>query len=187
MAVDADNRLLWRKSPVRLAAESLRDAVLVVSGKLNPKMGGPGFRDVSITPNNGTTYYEPIYPQGAEFDRRTVYRFSPRGGRSAILDTFDCPDPSTTAPRRAVTPTPLQALALLNNHFILSNAGAMADRVSAGNKGNLEAQVKHVFRDAFQREPDADELRLAKRLASQYGLVTLCRSLFNSNEFVILN
>jgi len=187
LAVDADNRLLWRKSPVRLDAESLRDAVLVVSGKLNPKMGGPGFRDVSITPNNGTTYYEPIYPQGAEFDRRTVYRFSPRGGRSAILDTFDCPDPSTTAPRRAVTTTPLQALALLNNHFILSKAGAMADRVSAGNKGNLEAQVKHVFRDAFQREPDADELRLAKRLAGQYGLVTLCRSLFNSNEFVILN
>ncbi|MDD9865874.1 MAG: DUF1553 domain-containing protein [Verrucomicrobiales bacterium] len=187
LAVDADNRLLWRKSPVRLDAESLRDAVLAVSGKLNPKMGGPGFRDVSITPNNGTTYYEPIYPQGDEFNRRTVYRFSPRGGRSAILDTFDCPDPSTTAPRRAVTTTPLQALALLNNHFILSKAGAMADRVASDAKGNLDAQVTQVFRDAFQREPDADELRLAKRLAKEYGLTTLCRSLFNSNEFVILN
>jgi len=187
LAVDADNRLLWRKSPVRLDAESLRDAVLAVSGKLNPKMGGPGFRDVSITPNNGTTYYEPIYPQGDEFNRRTIYRFSPRGGRSAILDTFDCPDPSTTAPRRAVTTTPLQALALLNNHFILRKAGVMADRVAAGANGNLEAQVTQVFRDAFQREPDDDELRLAKRLANKYGLVTLCRSLFNSNEFVILN
>ncbi len=187
LAVDAENRLLWRKSPVRLDAESLRDAVLAVSGKLNPKMGGPGFRDVSITPNNGTTYYEPIYPEGDEFNRRTVYRFSPRGGRSAILDTFDCPDPSTTAPRRAVTTTPLQALALLNNHFILSKASAMADRVAADAKGNLDAQVTQVFRDAFQREPDADELRLAKRLAKEYGLTTLCRSLFNSNEFVILN
>ena len=187
LAVDADNRLLWRKSPVRLDAESLRDAVLAVSGRLNPKMGGPGFRDVSITPNNGTTYYEPIYPHGDEFNRRTVYRFSPRGGRSAILDTFDCPDPSTTAPRRAVTTTPLQALALLNNHFILSKAGAMADRVKTHAKGNLDAQVTQVFRDAFQREPDADELRLAKRLAKEYGLTTLCRSLFNSNEFVILN
>ncbi|MEE2947363.1 MAG: DUF1553 domain-containing protein [Verrucomicrobiota bacterium] len=187
LAVDANNRLLWRKSPVRLDAESLRDAVLTVSGRLNTKMGGPGFRDVSITPNNGTTYYEPIYPQGDEFNRRTVYRFSPRGGRSAILDTFDCPDPSTTAPRRAVTTTPLQALALLNNHFILSKAGAMADRVVAGAKGNLDAQVKQVFRDTFQREPDADELHLAKLLADEYGLATLCRSLFNSNEFVILN
>ena len=137
LAVDADNRLLWRKSPVRLDAESLRDAVLAVSGRLNPKMGGPGFRDVSITPNNGTTYYEPIYPQGDEFNR--------------------------------------------------SKAGAMAVRVASGAKGNLDAQVTQVFRDAFQREPDADELRLAKRLAKEHGLPTLCRSLFNSNEFVILN
>ncbi|MDP6794616.1 MAG: DUF1553 domain-containing protein [Verrucomicrobiota bacterium] len=186
LAVDAGNRLLWRKSPVRLDAESLRDAVLAVSGRLNPKMGGPGFRDVSITPNNGTTYYEPIYPQGDEFNRRTVYRFSPRGGRSAILDTFDCPDPSTTAPRRAVTTTPLQALALLNNNFILNKAEAMAKRVESA-ESNLDVQVKQVFLDAFQREPDAGELRLAKHLAREYGLVTLCRSLFNSNEFVILN
>ena len=93
LAVDADNRLLWRKSPVRLDAESLRDAVLAVSGKLNPKMGGPGFRDVSITPNNGTTYYEPIYPQGDEFNRRTVTD-SVRGAgaaRSSTLSTARTP------------------------------------------------------------------------------------------------
>jgi len=186
LAVDAENRLLWRKSPVRLDAESLRDAVLAVSRKLNPKMGGPGFRDVSITPNNGTTYYAPIYPKGDEFNRRTVYRFSPRGGRSAILDTFDCPDPSTTAPRRAATTTPLQALALLNNQFILNRAGAMAARVQSLAEGNLDEQVKRVFLDVYQRKPDAHELRLATRLADKYGLVTLCRTLFNSNEFVIL-
>ena len=86
-----------------------------------------------------------------------------------------------------MTTTPLQALALLNNHFILSKAGALADRVTTRVKGNLDAQVTQVFRDAFQREPDAEELRLAKRLAKEYGLTTLCRSLFNSNEFVILN
>ena len=129
-----------------------------------------------------------FYPQGDEFNRRTVYRFSPRGGRSAILDTFDCPDPPRTAPRRAVTSTPLQALALLNNHFILSKAGAMADRVTTHAEGKLDAQVTQVFRDAFQREPDADEsCALAKRLAKEYGLTTLCRSLFNSNEFATLN
>jgi hypothetical protein len=51
MALDADNRYLWRKSPVRLDAESLRDAMLLVSGKLNRQMGGPGFRDVSLKPS----------------------------------------------------------------------------------------------------------------------------------------
>ena len=63
----------------------------------------------------------------------------------------------------------------------------MADRVASHAKGNLDEQVKQIFLDAFQRQPDAEELRLAKRLAGEYGLVTLCRSLFNSNEFVILN
>ena len=187
LAIDSENRLLWRKSPVRLDAESLRDAVLDVSGKLNLKMGGPGFRDVSVTPLSGTTYYEPIYPKGSEYDRRTVYRFSPRGGRSAILDTFDCPDPSTTAPRRAVTTTPLQALALLNNKFILNKAEAMANRISMLSNGNLDKQVEHAFLDTLQRNPDFEEMILAKQLVKDYGLSTLCRSLFNSNEFVIIN
>ena len=187
LAIDAENRLLWRKSPVRLDAESLRDAVLSVSGKLNLKMGGPGFRDVSVTPNSGTTYYQPIYPVGSEYDRRTIYRFSPRGGRSAILDTFDCPDPSTTAPRRAVTTTPLQALALLNNKFILNKSEAMATRIKGLWDDNLDQQVNRVFLDTIQRKPDSEEMRLAKKLIKDYGLTTLCRSLFNSNEFVILN
>ena len=187
LAIDSENRLLWRKSPVRLDAESLRDAVLSASGKLNLKMGGPGFRDVSVIPNNGTTYYKPIYPKGSEYDRRTVYRFSPRGERSAILDTFDCPDPSTTAPRRAVTTTPLQALALLNNKFILDKAEDMANRIKALSDGNRNKQIEQAFLFAFQRNPNSEEMLLAKRLIQDYGLTTLCRSLFNSNEFVIIN
>ena len=187
LAIDSENRLLWRKSPVRLDAESLRDAVLSASGKLNLKMGGPGFRDVSVIPNNGTTYYKPIYPKGSEYDRRTVYRFSPRGERSAILDTFDCPDPSTTAPRRAVTTTPLQALALLNNKFILDKAEDMANRIKSLSDGNRNKQVEQAFLFAFQRNPNSEEMLLAKRLIQDYGLTTLCRSLFNSNEFVIIN
>ena len=51
----------------------------------------------------------------------------------------------------------------------------------------IRDRVKQIFLDAFQRQPDAEELRLAKRLAGEYGLATLCRSLFNINEFVILN
>ena len=102
-------------NPRRLEAESVRDAILVTSGKLNRAMGGPSFEDVNIISNNGTTYYESKDVDGDAFFRRTVYRFNPRGGRSALLDTFDCPDPAATVPRRAVTTTPLQALSLLNN------------------------------------------------------------------------
>ncbi|MFP6874093.1 MAG: DUF1553 domain-containing protein, partial [Verrucomicrobiales bacterium] len=186
MAVDADNRLLWRKSPVRLDAESLRDSMLEVSGKLNTKMGGPGFRDVTSRSLDGTTYYTPFDKEDAELNRRTVYRFSPRGRRSAILDAFDCPDPSTAAPRRSVTTTPLQALALLNNAFVLRMAGGFAGRLEKQSGGDVGKQVELAYALAYGRVPDAEEKGLAGELVSGHGLSALCRALFNSNEFVVI-
>ena len=86
-----------------------------------------------------------------------------------------------------MTTTPLQALALLNNKFILNKAEAMANRISMLSNGNLDKQVEHAFLDTLQRNPDFEEMILAKQLVKDYGLRTLCRSLFNSNEFVIIN
>ena len=86
-----------------------------------------------------------------------------------------------------MTTTPLQALALLNNKFILNKADAMANRLKAQSNGNRHKQVEQAFLSAFQRNPDSEEMLLAKRLIEDYGLTTLCRSLFNSNEFVIIN
>ncbi len=183
--VDAGNRLLWRKSPQRLEAEVLRDSILQVSGKLNLKRGGPGFEDVSITPNNGTTYYEPLDREDDNLNRRTVYRFWPRGGRSALLDTFDCPDPSATAPRRSVTTTPLQALSLLNNAFVLRMAGHFAARVQREAGDEPAKQVERAYQLVFSREPDDEERQLAVDLVAKHGAAALARALFNSNEFVV--
>lgn len=183
---DAGNRLLWRYPPRRIEAEVLRDSILKVAGILNPQRGGPGFEDVSITPNNGTTYYEPIDRQGAPYNRRTVYRFSPRGGRSPVLDTFDCPDPSSTAPRRSVTTTPLQALSLLNNSFILQMANQFAKRVETECGKDVSQQIVRAWQLAVGRIPDDDEQQLAAELVSRHGLPTLCRALFNCNEFVVM-
>lgn len=186
LAADAGNRLLWRKSPTRLDAESLRDSMLVVSGKLDPQRGGPGFRDVGVKHLDGTTYYSPFDEENGAFHRRTVYRFSPRGARSAILDTFDCPDPANAAPRRSVTTTPLQALALLNNAFSLRIGGHFAARVvrEAGEK--TEAQVERAYRLAFGRLPDEREQKAASTLVSGHGPGALARVLFNSNEFIVI-
>ncbi len=186
IAKDAGNRLLWRYSPRRIEAEALRDALLDIAGVLNPARGGPGFEDVQSTPNNGTTYYTPIDPVGSQFDRRTVYRFTPRGGRSPILDTFDCPDPSGAAPRRSVTTTPLQALSLLNNSFVLRMADHFAQRVKQESAKDTASQVRRVWQLALCRMPDADEEQLSVQLVSKHGLPTLCRALFNSNEFVMI-
>jgi hypothetical protein len=185
-ARDADNRLLWRYAPRRVDAEVVRDAILKISGALNTARGGPGFVDVSITSNNGTTYYTPVDQDDDAQHRRTVYRFSPRGGRSSVLDTFDCPDPSSAAPRRSVTTTPLQALSLLNNAFVLRMADRFAQRVKGITGEGVDEQIRVAWRLAFGRNPDENEQRLATKLIVNHGLATLCRALFNSNEFVVI-
>ena len=183
---DAPNRLLWRANVRRLEAESLRDAILRVSGRLNEKLGGPSFVDVSVTYNNGTTYYEPIDVDGPEFFRRTVYRFNPRGGRSALLDTFDCPDPSSTAPRRSVTTTPLQSLSLMNNPLVVRMADYFANRIRADAGEDDTEYITRAWQLAIARDPTDSERTLSEQLVEKHGLSALCRGLFNVNEFVVI-
>ncbi len=160
--------------------------MLQVSGQLNPAGGGPGFHDVRIYHNAGTTYYEPIDPAGPQFHRRTIYRFSPRGERSSVLETFDCPDPSAATPRRQVTTTPLQALALWNNAFVLRMADHFAERVTKDAGKDVAEQVKRMYRIALSRDPSQEEATGAADLVGKRGLAVLARVLFNSNEFVVV-
>ena len=184
--IDANNRWLWRGQPRRLEAETLRDAILSVSGTLNPVPGGPSFKDVSVDFNSGTHYYEPLDLEGPEFSRRTVYRFNPRGGRSALLDTFDCPDTASTAPKRSVTTTPLQSLSLMNNAFVLRMSEKFADRVTREAGEDPTSRVTWAWQLAIGREPNEQERQLSERLVSQHGLAALARGLFNFNEFVLI-
>ncbi len=184
-SLDMQNRLLWRGAERRLEAESLRDAMLQIAGILNEQTAGPGYKDVSVTENNGTTYYEPLDVVGADYWRRTIYRFSPRGGRSALLDSFDCPDPATSAPRRAVSTTPLQALSLLNNALVLRTAEAFAQRVEA-EVDDPQQQVQRAWQLAVARQPNESELELSMQLTQRHGLAALCRGLFNAHEFVLI-
>jgi hypothetical protein len=185
--IDAGNALLWRKNSYRAEGEVIRDSILSVSGQLNLASGGPGFEDVKIEPNKGTTYYRPFDTEDPNLNRRTVYRFSPRGERMALLDVFDCPDPSSAAPRRSPTTTPLQALSLLNNAFVLR----MADHLAVGVKEDVgeeqvEQQVDRVFKLILGRLAEKDEREPAIRLVQQHGLALLARTLFNTNEFLVI-
>jgi hypothetical protein len=184
---DADNRWLWRKSPQRLEAEAVRDAMLVISDQLNPERGGPGFRDCQEVLRSGSYSYEPADPVGTEFNRRSIYRIWTRGGRSALLDTFDCPDPSTTTPKRAVTTTPIQALLLLNNSFVLRMSDHFAARVEREAGADVERQVARAYRLAFGRDPTEDETATAAGQVRQHGLGVLARAMFNSNEFLYVD
>ncbi len=186
-AVDADNRLLSWYAPRRLEAEALRDAMLSVAGQLNPAVGGPSYLDVRPYFFRGSQFYEPQDPVGPEFNRRSVYRMSARGGRSPLLDTFDCPDPSTTTPRRGSTTTPLQALALLNNSFTLRMADHLADRLRKEGAMEVEGQIKLGFLLVYGRPARPAEIAASREVVSKHGLAPFCRALLNTNGFLYVH
>jgi hypothetical protein len=186
---DAGDRLLWRKAPTRLEAEMVRDAMLAVSGTLEPKLGGPSFRDQEIVKVPGTpaVLYAAVDPGLPGLNRRTLYRAWARGGRSPLLDAFDCPDPSTTAPRRAVTTTPLQSLSLMNNALVLYLSDTWAARLAREAGPDAGRQVDRAFRLAFGRSAEPDEHVWADRVVRQFGAATVARAIYNSNEFLYLD
>lgn len=181
--VDADSRFLWRRNPQRLEAEALRDAILAVSGQLNRQYGGPPYRDFETFTNN-TQFYTLTDPDTPEVYRRTVYRTWIRSGRNRFLDAFDCPDPSSTAPKRAVTTTPIQSLALMNNSFVLRMADRLAERVLGEAGEGTDQQVQLVFQLAYARGPAESELAELTAFIEAHGLPALCRVILNSNEFI---
>jgi len=182
---DADNRLLWRYSPKRMAAETLRDSVLLVSGQLSTDMHGPGFYDFTTFVAN-SQFYEVFDPIGESFNRRTIYRTLIRSGRSRFLDVFDCPDPSAKAPRRATTTTPLQSLSLMNHSFSVRAAERWAEKLETQFPDDPTDQLTHLFRHAFCREVTKDEFALATEVYHQAGLTSVCRAILNANEFIYI-
>jgi hypothetical protein len=184
--IDAGNRLLWRKTPQRLDAETLRDTLLALSGELDTSLGGPGFYEFTTYVRN-SQFYDMQDAVGASFQRRTIYRTWVRSARSQFLDVFDCPDPSTKAPQRAVTTTPLQALSLLNNSFVLRAADSCALSVRAEAGDDPDQQVSQLFERAFNRQPASEEQAACTALVRKHGLAALCRVIFNSNELLYVD
>ena len=181
--VDSEARLLWRFPPRRLDAEQVRDAALAVSGKLNRKIGGPGFRLYRYTVDNVATYY-PLEQFGEETYRRSVYHQAPRSVRVDLLGQYDCPDSSLPEPKRVVTTTPLQALVLLNNQFLLDQAKFFAERLTREAGRDAGKQAERAFWLAYGRSPSASELAAAVALIGKHGLASFCRAVLNANEFV---
>ncbi len=180
---DADTTLLWRYPPRRLEAEAVRDAMLAVSGELNPAIGGPSFRPFTTT-NFNATFYHPSDRDAPEWNRRTVYRMNVNSGKEPLLEAFDCPSPAVKTPTRGETITPLQALSLMNNSFVQRQANRLANRASAASGGDLGLAVDDVFERALGRRATAEEKSLAVAAARERGLESVCWALLNSSEFL---
>ena len=184
MAVDADNRFLWRMPRRKLDAEAIRDAALAVAGRLNRTMYGPAFRDFAIEQPAHSPHYEYLaHPlDDPKTHRRSVYRFLVRSKPQPFMTALDCADPSIQVDRRTESQSPLQALALYNNGFVLTMARHLAARVAAD-----PDPVSAAFRLALGRPPTEDERTALTEYARGHGLANACRVVLNLNEFVFVD
>jgi hypothetical protein len=186
-AKDADSRLLWRFPPRRLAAEEIRDTILLLAGKLDERLGGPGFRLYNYSRDNVATY-TPLEKFGPETFRRSVYHQNARASRIDLLSDFDAPDCAYSISRRVPTTTPSQALALMNHSFTITMAESVAALVARDAADHsVPAQVELAFKLAFAREPSVAEQRSAAALVNRHGLRALCRALLNSSELIYVD
>ncbi len=203
--IDPENRLLWHRRPLRLEAEALRDAILAVSGTLNPAMFGPGIKPpVPLASTLAAYNTRDPYPRDARDDastrRRSVYLFTKRSLRNPFLEVFDGADPSASCGRRTPTTVAPQALALLNDDLVRRRARDLADRL-IGEGGEDSVLIRRAFALALGRPPrpaeiDASSRFLKDRTASRkergkasdearrLALADFGQALFSLNEFL---
>ncbi len=183
-ARDAEDRLLWRYPARRLGAEMIRDSMLSVSGRLNLKMFGRGF-DL-FDQRGGLSGFKPVESYQDDGLRRMIYAHKVRREREAVFGAFDCPDAGQSTARRRESTTPLQALNLFNSRFTLEESEALARRVAADAGDDPAQQIRRAYQLALSRSPTREELQEAQPVVTTHGLATLCRALFNSNEFLFV-
>ena len=176
---DSDNTLLGRMNRRRLDAEGVRDAMLAVSGELNPKMGGPGVlaplekevEDLIFTEAEVVDLW-PEDRDPSEHLRRSLYLFRKRNVRYPLLESFDSPDNQFPCPRRETSTHALQALNLLNSDFALGRAKALAGRILRETSHGADGQVRRAYQLVLCRDPAPAELdRACRFLASQTALL----------------
>jgi hypothetical protein len=185
------------RSPRRLSAEQLRDALLFVSGLLTSKTDGPPIwpdlpPEILLTnpaflddnPEKTKGWYPSPKP---EQYCRSLFLVQKRNTRVPLLESFDLPDNSTPCARREVSTVAPQALTLLNSPLAVEAARALAERVEREAGTEPANQVQRAFEMTLQRRPDDFEQRACSRLLAECSLVELCRALLNLNEFAYVD
>jgi hypothetical protein len=186
LAKDPDNNLVSRMNRVRLEGEAVRDALLAISGRLNPKPGGPGVALPGVAGPGGGARPVPATTDPAEHVRRSVYLFQRRNRRDPFLEAFDLPDSNLSCPKRERSTTAPQALALLNATEAADAAKALAERLQREG-GSESERVERAYRLVLARSPSRTERERTMAFLREAPLSELCRALLNLNEFVYLD
>jgi len=200
--VDPENHLLWRMNLIRLDAEAIRDTILAASGKLDRTVGGPPVL-LKARPDGLQTINEDSTIPNAKW-RRSLYVLARRVFPMDFLSVFDYPIMQTNCTRRINSATPLQALTMLNDEFLVDNARDLAERVNATAGGNLTRKIEAAYLLALARKPTEIELRMGEShlkkeedlyakgnfpadRASRSALASLCQMLLSANEFLFVD
>jgi hypothetical protein len=189
VANDPENRLLWRMPRARLEAEIIRDQILAVAGNLDRTPGGPCVYP-HIDPKLFQSSTKRTWPGKPDDDpatwRRSLYVYSKRSIRYPMFEAFDQPNLINSCDRRNISTIAPQALLLMNNNFVLTEAKYLAERLRREAGDDARAQAQKAYRLALGRAPTAFELAKTVEFirSGPDGLAEFCHALFNLNEFV---
>jgi hypothetical protein len=193
VTADPQNKLLHRQNVRRLEAEAIRDAMLLVSGRLDRTAEGPGVLPylTEHQVGRGRPASGPLDGNG----RRSIYLQVRRNFLNPMFVAFDYPTPFTTIGRRGVSNVPAQALAMLNNPLVLQQADLWAKRVLSVPDQTPEQRVAAMYVEAFGRRPAREEVATAIGFVAELGKETgkpekawadLAHVLFNAKEFIFV-
>jgi hypothetical protein len=196
---DPDNALLWKFNRRRLEAEALRDAMLWVSGELDPRPGPP--HPFPAPARWDYSQAKPFTAEDAAYDHahRTVYWMTQRLRKRTFMEIFDGPDPNSSTPARTSSTTPLQSLFMMNDRFSHERARKFAARLLAARPDDAR-RIELAWQLALGRPPSSEEQgecedylrRFRDRAAGSpeeralQAWASVARMLFGSNEFQFL-
>jgi len=197
---DPLNVLLHHYPLRRLEGEAIRDSMLAVSGSLDRTVGGPSVEVFLTEFQQGRGRPTPGPLDGA--GRRSIYGKVRRNFLSGFLLAFDVPVPFQAMGRRSVTNVPAQALAMMNDPFVVQQATCWARKTLTDDARSPEQRIDRMFREAFAREPSEEELLAAVEFlttqAAQHGVTfaeepmneatwtDFAHALFNAKEFIFV-
>jgi len=194
MEQEANNDLLWKFTHRRLEAEELRDSMLAIAGRLNPKLGGPSVL-VPIEPEMIKMLKRPQYwvptKDKSQYDRRTMYMIYKRNLRLPFLEVFDAPDILLSCARREQSTHAPQALELLNGKTSNELAGNFAQRLLTERKTTAE-RINYAWRLATGRLPSVGERAIAMKFLGSKpndpeAMKEFALAVFNFNSFLYVN
>jgi hypothetical protein len=198
--IDPANNLLHKARVRRLQGEAIRDSLLAISGRLDPKMYGPS------VPIHLTQFMQgrgrpgksgPLDGNG----RRSIYLEVRRNFLSPMMLAFDTPIPFNAIGQRNVSNVPAQALIMMNNPLVIKMAERWAEQI-VKDESDVNQRIDEIYQAALGRKPSDQEMQLAiaflKQQSQEYGISDqqlkddarpwsdLCHIVFNVKEFIYL-